>query len=117
MQTEVTKLAAPFASDCISNWNSSGFDDPFFNYTLTVSTFNILQLCQLVMPGVCIFQGCLRHCYQIEIVSECGCFYPYYGQGPTYGTTGKNSCNVDQTCEKFEFFLSFSLLKFQLYSR
>ena len=38
LQTEVTKLESPFDSDCITHWNDSEFDDPFFNYTYNVRT-------------------------------------------------------------------------------
>ncbi len=51
-------------------------------------------------------QGCQRHCYQLEIITECGCFYPKL---PVENfrlqiDTGMKSCNItpDETSRKLK---------------
>ena len=62
---------------------------------------NILIVSDYDLTSYLLNKGCLRHCYQIEIVSNCSCFYPYGGQGESYGTNGRSSCNVDITCKNY----------------
>ena len=75
---------------------------------------NILIVSDYDLISYLLNKGCLRHCYQIEIVSNCSCFYPYGGQGESYGTNGSTSCNVDITCKTYLLVFGFnpSIIKF-----
>ena len=73
-----TRKAAPYETNCTSNWDQTGFIAMHtLNYTLNVQKF-LSRCLSIYSTFQALFQKCQRFCIQDAIQNSCGCFHAAY---------------------------------------